>query len=121
MGNEQKVSIVCEDVSIEKSLIPQIYLLKAQCDNKVSLTMDVHEEFNIFEGSSKILVEFLKEKPLCGDNEFCGQGYLFYRRRKDNNTITLISIGGFIVRLEGDNLLGNIGIMEKIYVKVKPF
>ncbi len=120
MGNEQKISIVCEDISIEKSLIPQIYLLKARCDDKVDLTMDVHKELNIFEGSSKILVEFLKEKPVCEGNEFCGQGYLFHRKKKDGNTIVLISIGGFIVRLEGEDLLKNTSIMEKIYVKVKP-
>ncbi len=120
MGNGQKISMVCEDVSIEKSLIPQIYLLKAQCNGRVNLTMDVHEELNIFEGSNKILVEFLKEKPVCKGNEFCGQGYLFHRKKKDGNTITLISIGGFIIRLEGEDLLRDIGIMEKIYVRVKP-
>jgi len=115
-----ELKLECSNVKLEKAKIPQIYLLNANC-NGISLTMDVHEELNIFENTEKITLQILHEKPTCTSNDFCGYGYLFSKKNLNDKTVILISIGGFIVRLEGEtNILKDLPIMEKVYIKVTP-
>lgn len=115
-----ELKLECNNVRLEKAKIPQIYLLNANC-NGISLTMDVHEELNIFENTERITLQILREKPTCTSNDFCGYGYLFSKKNLNGRTIILISVGGFIVRLEGEtNTLKDLPIMEKVYIKVTP-
>lgn len=114
------LKLKCFDVKLEKSKIPHIYLLNAICDN-VILKMDVHEELNIFENKHEIMLEILTNKPSCSANELCGYGYVFSKRNINGKTIILISLGGFIIRLEGSNkALDELPLMEKMYIRITP-
>jgi len=100
--------------SIELSEIPRVVTLNIKSGhgrNKVS--MEIHEDILIFRKGDKVALSLHRNKPKFKKDDFLGVGIVMKAEKKS----LLISIGGFLVSIEG-KMKSVPGIGDKIYVKV---
>jgi len=109
----------CKIETIEKSLLPYIYIINAKCEN-FDLKMDIHEEVLIFEPNNIIEFSISTDKPKCNTStDFCGVGNVVSIKSDDVNKL-IISIGGFILVLSSKSIdfTNKFKPLMKVYVKL---
>jgi DNA-directed RNA polymerase subunit G len=118
---EKLLSFTGSVVSVEKELIPKMYVARIVSDDGAyEVEMDTHEDLIVFKEGDRVEVEVSRDVPEYRDGvDFVGRGTVVSKRREKDKHAMLISIGGllFIVRTSSE-----LPIMptEKVYVKVAP-
>ncbi len=109
----------CKIETIEKSLLPYIYIINAKCEN-FDLKMDIHEEVLIFEPNNVVEFSISTDKPKCNTStDFCGTGNVVSIKGNDVNKL-IVSIGGFLLVLFSNNIdfTNKFKPLMKVYIKL---
>jgi len=118
---EKLVSFRGSVVSVEKELIPKMYITRIVSDDgSYEVEMDTHEDLIVFRGGDQVEVEVSREVPQYRDGiDFVGRGTVISKRAEGGKHATLISIGGLLFIVRTPNELPILPT-EKVYVKVAP-
>ena len=107
-------------ISVEKELIPNIFLVKIVDENKEYIVeMDMHKDvFTLHEGDT-VSVSITREIPSYRDGiDYVARGTVMSTKKSEDKYSYLISIGGLLFVVHSSKEL-NLPPTEKVYVKIE--
>jgi DNA-directed RNA polymerase subunit G len=106
---------------IEKELIPRLFIARIRSDDSEYIVeMDMHKDLILFNKGSRVEVVLSRATPSYKDGiDFVGVGTVVSKRKEDDTTAFLISIGGLLFKIKSRKEL-SLEPTERIYVKVAP-
>jgi len=100
--------------NIELSKIPRVVTLSIKSSQgKSKVFMEVHEDILVFKKGDKVTLSLYRNKPKFRKDDFLGVGAVM---KAEKNSL-LISIGGFLVSIEG-KVKTALTVGDKVYVKL---
>jgi DNA-directed RNA polymerase subunit G len=121
MSSSKLLSFRGSVVSVEKELIPKMYITRIVSDDgSYEVEMDTHEDLITFKEGDRVEVELSRDIPQYRDGvDFVGRGTVVSKRVQNSKHATLISIGGLLFIVKTPEELPILPT-EKVYVKVAP-
>ncbi len=120
MSNENTVVNFTGTVeSVEKELIPRLYIGRIKSDNGEYLVeMDLHKDLKVYEPGTRVEVTISKTMPNYKDGvDLVAKGTVVSIRNDGDYTAYLISIGGLLFILKSKKKL-DLAPTEKLYIKI---
>jgi len=105
--------------SVEKELIPRLYVGRIKSDNGEYLVeMDLHKDLKVYEPGTRVEVTVSRSTPNYQDGvDLVAKGTVVSIRNEGDYIAYLISIGGLLFILKSKKKL-NLAPTEKLYIKV---
>ena len=107
-------------ISVEKELIPNIFLVKIADENgKYTVEMDMHRDVYILDEGDKVSVTITREIPSYRSGiDYVARGTVMSTKKSENKYSYLISIGGLLFIVHSPSEL-NLPPTEKVYIKIE--
>ncbi len=117
------LTLQCNVESLERSRLPNIFMLRMKCVDGIEITMDIHREVNVVDQGMNTEFTISKTLPQYRDGvDFVARGYVITKRESDEYVKVLISLWGFLVVLQvphaKSDLVEFLNPMDEIYVKI---
>ena len=105
--------------SIEKELIPRLYIGRIKSDNGEYLVeMDIHKDLKTYEPGTRVEVTISRTTPNYQDGvDLVAKGIVVSIRNEGDYTAYLVSIGGLLFILKSKKKL-SLAPTEKLYIKI---
>ncbi len=118
-GESRVVSFTGVVESVEKELIPRLYIGRIVSDDgKYVVEMDLHSELIVFKPGTRVEVTLTRDIPSYKDGvDLVARGTIVSIKSENEYTSYLISIGGLLFILKSKDSL-NLSPTEKVYIKI---
>ncbi|MET1160239.1 MAG: DNA-directed RNA polymerase subunit G [Thermoprotei archaeon] len=107
----------CVVSNIEPLRLPSVYRVYCRCD-KLDIVVEMHEEIMRINENENIVIEFLRDKNKCMENDFCGKGYVVSVTKLDNGYRMIFSIGGLLVVIKNLDKPLEFNVMDQLYIGI---
>jgi hypothetical protein len=114
-GVSKMVSISFNVKSVEKSVIPGVYLLSGENDQGQKITVEYSGKLGLSYKEGETLSLNLGKRGITptSDKDYCGRAFLYSIKESGRKKIYLLSVGGFIIRIETPRKIKGLDVAEE--------